>query len=168
MLEDYFSDKEIEELKNCDNEEVKCLRIINKLFKDRTDKCGKPYLGHLLRVGARVNDIDERCAALLHDTLEDIEGIDADMLLSLNIPKNVVDMVILLTKTKGRPYSEEVDNIIKSGNNGALKIKYSDMLDNSNPKRLCDLDEETRVRLTNKYEPELKKLKLELEKRGIR
>ena len=167
MLEDYFSEEEIENLKNCDNEEVKCLRIISRLFKDRTDKCGKPYLGHLLRVGARLKDNNERCAALLHDTLEDIEGIDANMLLSLNIPKEIVDMVILLTKTKGRPYDEEINNIIRSGNNGALKIKYSDMLDNSNPERLKNLDEETRVRLTDKYTPQLKIIKLELKKRGI-
>ena len=89
------------------------------------------------------------------------------MLLYLGIPQNVVDMVVLLTKTKGRPYDEEIDGIIRSGNNGALRIKFSDMLDNSSPERLCDLDEETRTRLTNKYSPQLKKLKLELKKRGI-
>ena len=167
MLEDYFSEEEIKNLRNCDNEEVKCLRIISRLFKDRTDKCGKPYLGHLLRVGARLKENNERCAALLHDTLEDIEGITADMLLYLEIPKEVVDMVVLLTKAEGRPYSEEIDSIIASGNNGALKIKYSDMLDNSNPRRLQDLDYETRIRLTNKYASQLVKVRSEMERRGI-
>ena len=167
MLEDYFSSEEIETLRRCDNLEIKCLRIIAKLFDGRTDKCGKPYLGHLLRVSERLTDKDERCAALLHDTLEDIEGFSADMLLYLGIPQNVVDMVVLLTKTKGRPYDEEINGIIRTGNDGALRIKFSDMLDNSSPERLCDLDEETRTRLTNKYSPQLKKLKLELKKRGI-
>ena len=71
MLEDYFSREEIDALRRCDNLEIKCLRIIAKLFDGRTDKCGKPYLGHLLRVSERLTDKDERCAALLHDTLED-------------------------------------------------------------------------------------------------
>ena len=98
-------------------------------------------------------------------SLEDIENIKRPIHIEQNVINKEQQIILDLLYSE---FSEEIDNIIKSGNNGALKIKYSDMLDNSNPKRLCDLDEETRVRLTNKYEPELKKLKLELEKRGIR
>ena len=77
-------------------------------------------------------------------------------------------MVLLVTKTEGTPYEEEIEKIIASGNDGALRIKYSDMLDNSNPERLAKLDEKTQIRLTNKYEPQIKKLKLEIKKRGIK
>jgi len=167
MLNKYFSNKEIEYIKNHKDLEFRCLLIVTKLFEGRTDKEGKPYIGHLLRVANRLSNTEERCAALLHDTLEDIEGMTPEILLSLNIPQNIIDMVLLVTKTKGVPYEEEIEKIIASGNDGALRIKYSDMLDNTNPERLARLDVETQIRLTNKYESQIKKLKLEIKKRGI-
>ena len=168
MLEKYFTKEEIEYIKNCPNMELKCKTLVERLFKDKKDKEGKPYIGHLLRVSNRLENTDERCAALLHDTIEDIDGMTEQILLDLNIPKNIIDMVILVTKEKGEPYEEEINKIINSGNDGALRIKYSDMLDNSNEERLSRLDNETRTRLTNKYEPQIKKLKLEIKKRGIK
>ena len=166
MLEKYFTEEEIEYLKKCEDLELKCKYLVVKLFKGRTDKAGKPYIGHLIRVSNRLKNEDERCAALLHDTLEDIEGMTPEILLDLNIPKNIIDMVVLVTKEEGLSYEEEINKIIKSGNDGALRIKYSDMLDNSDPERLNKLDKETREKLNNKYSPQLKKLCFELRKRG--
>lgn len=53
---------------------------------------------------------------------------------------------------------EEINKIISSNNIGAIRVKYSDMLDNSDPKRLSKLDEATRIKLNNKYSPQIKKL----------
>ena len=167
MLEKYFTKEEIEYIKKCPNMELKCKTLVERLFKDKKDKAGKPYIGHLLRVSNRLENPDEKCAALLHDTLEDIEDMTPEILLDLNIPKNIIEMVILVTKEEGLSYEEEINKIINSKNDGALRIKYSDMLDNSNSERLSRLDNETRTRLTNKYQPQLKKIKLELKKRGI-
>jgi len=166
VLEKYFTQEEIERIKNCSNMIEKCEELVTRLFKNRTDKAGKPYIGHLKRVSSRLKNEDEICAALLHDTLEDIEGMTKDILLSLNIKENIIDMVILVTKTKNTSYEEEINKIIESKNIGALRIKYSDMLDNSDPNRLSKLDNNTQERLKNKYEPQLKKITLELRKRG--
>ena len=166
VLEKYFTTTEIEELKKSTDMINKCEMLVTRLFENRTDKAGKPYIGHLKRVSNNLKKEDEICAALLHDTIEDIEGMTEEILLSLNIPKNIIDMVILVTKTKNIPYEEEINKIIASKNIGALKIKYFDMLDNLDPMRLSKLDNHTQERLKQKYETQLKKIILELKKVG--
>ena len=110
MLEKYFKEDEIEYIKSCESIEFKCLVLVSRLFDDKKDKAGYPYLGHLLRVSNRLDDPNERCAALLHDTLEDIEGMTTEALLSIGIPQNIIDMVLLVTKTEGLSYEEEINN----------------------------------------------------------
>lgn len=168
ILDKYFTKDEIETIKNCPDMLTKCDLLVTKLFDGRTDKEESPYVGHLIRVSSRLKNEDEKCAALLHDTLEDIEGMTPETLLYLNIPQNIIDIVLLVTKTKGVSYEEEINKIISSGNVGAIRVKYSDMSDNSDPNRLAKLDEEARTRLYNKYQPQLKKLKKEIEKIGER
>lgn len=167
ILEKYFTIEEIEELKNCTNMFQKCDMLVTRLFRDCVDKEGEPYIGHLHRVCDKLKNEDEKCAALLHDTLEDIEGMTQEILLSLGIPWNIINMVLLVTKESYLTYDEEINKIIASNNDGALRLKYADMSDNFDPKRLQKLDESTRTRLTNKYKPQIKKLRLELKKRGI-
>lgn len=166
ILEKYFKASEIDEIKNCQNMIKKCEMLVTRLFENRTDKAGEPYIGHLKRVSSRLQNEDEICAAILHDTLEDIEGMTEEILLSLNIKENIIDMVKLVTKTPNTSYEDEINKIIKSNNIGALRIKYSDMLDNSNPERLSKLDKDTQEKLTKKYKPQLEKIIIELKKRG--
>lgn len=167
VLRKYFTLAEIEKIKNCTDMFHKCDMLVSRLFKDCVDKAGQPYIGHLYRVSDRLNNVDEKCAALLHDTLEDIDGMTKDILLSLNISKNIIDMVLLVTKEPGVLYDEEINKIISSNNDGALRLKYSDLLDNSDPKRLQKLDYVTRIRLEKKYLPQIMKIELEIKKRGI-
>lgn len=167
ILEKYFTKEEIDEIKNCSNMFHKCDMLVTRLFNDRVDKEGAPYIGHLHRVSNMLKNEDEKCAALLHDTLEDIDGMTKEILLSLNIPEHIIDMVLLVTKESGTSYDDEINKIIESKNDGALRLKYADMSDNSDPVRLQKLDEITRQRLSNKYQPQMKKLILELKKRGI-
>ena len=63
---------------------------------------GIPYLAHLLAVMVNVaewgGDEDQLIAAVLHDTLEDIEGATVQML-SQRFGKHVADMVLALSDT---------------------------------------------------------------------
>ena len=165
ILDNYFTKEEIEQIKKEPDLVLKCQTLVTRLFKDKKDKEGKPYIGHLLRVSNRCETTEEKSAALLHDTLEDIEGMTPGILLYLNIPKNIIDIVLLVTKTKEIPYEEEINKIISSGNIEAIRVKYSDMLDNSDPERLARLEEETRTRLSKKYQPQLKKLEKVLKRK---
>lgn len=158
-LKKYFNDYEFEQLKNCSDLECKALTIVLRLFDKKLDKSGEPYLGHLLRVCNGVHNVVARAAALLHDTLEDISDITYEDLLEVGIPKEILDIVLLLTRDKDKPYEEEITKIIESGNIAAIDIKISDMTDNSSEERLESLDTGTKIKLKRKYKPQLIRLK---------
>ena len=79
-----------------------------KAHEGQTDKAGKPYILHPLRVMLNVKGcIPEQCAAVLHDVIEDTD-ITAEALLELGFSKEVVDAVVLLTRSKDEDYMEYV------------------------------------------------------------
>lgn len=162
----YFNDVEFEQLKRCEDIHAKCLSIALRLFNGIKDKSGKPYIGHLLRVSSSLEDLTESSAGLLHDVIEDIEDIKSEDLLDIGIPKEVVDIVLLVTKEKGKSYEDEISKIINSGNNKALNLKIADISDNSSEDRLESLDIETKERLKQKYLLPLRRLKEERNRRN--
>lgn len=155
----YFSEEEIIHLINMNDTVIKCEILVNRLFANIYDKEGKPYIGHLYRVAQKqLNSID-KAAALLHDTIEDIEGMNADILRYLRISEEVIEIVLLVTKTGKLSYDQEISRIISSGNQGAISVKFADMCDNTDPKRLENLLPEEKERLSNKYELPMLRLK---------
>ncbi|GJD96265.1 HD domain-containing protein [Methylobacterium iners] len=114
------------------------------------DKGGQPYLRHLERVAnaavARAGhaatvdriDIDSMRimqAAILHDILEDTATTVVD-LRAAGFGDDVLTMVVLLTKPREPvSYATRIDQIIASGNLGAILIKMSDNEDNLSPDR---------------------------------
>lgn len=91
------------------------------------------YIHHPKTVAERlVDENDEVIAtAWLHDVLEDtnVEGID---LLNAGISGNVMEAVIILTKSEKQSYS---DYILRVKNNEiARKVKIADMLSNLSDK----------------------------------
>lgn len=158
-LRKFFNETEFEQLKNCTDLHAKSLSIALRLFNGIIDKSGEPYVGHLLRVGSSLESVTESSAGLLHDTLEDIEGITSEDLLDVGIPSEVVDIILLVTRDKCMPYSCEIDKIIDSENISAINLKIADMTDNSNESRLVKLDKHLQVKLKRKYYPQLRRLK---------
>lgn len=63
--------------------------------------------------------------ALLHDVLEDTP-YTPQQLAKKGFSKEVIDAVQLLTKNKNLSYSDNIKNIINSGNKLAMMVKYSD------------------------------------------
>lgn len=134
----------------------------------QVDKSGEPYFDHVARVAHYVRgamDLDGGwtgpqielavCAAYLHDVLEDTE-IDKDRLLSMTGDEELVEIVDALTHRKNEPRVEYIARVKQ--NQYARLVKYFDIVDNTNPSRLDRLDRETRARLVNKYERDLKQL----------
>ncbi len=116
--------------------------------RGQTDKSGVAYIGHPERVAARVAQPSQIAAAWLHDVIEDC-GISAQDLIDAGIPDDVVDAVVLLTRTDAQPSAEYYAGIRL--NSVALAVKYADIADNTDESRLHKLAPETQERLRAKY-----------------
>lgn len=118
----------------------------------QTDKIGVAYIEHPRRVAARLTKMNAApshiAAAWLHDVIEDC-GVTASDLIAAGISREVVDAVVLLTRTesnKGDGYYLEIRK-----NPLALAVKRADIADNTDPERTALLSAEKRERLAAKY-----------------
>lgn len=171
----YMSKETLNKIKKCDDIYLKSATLVRILFRDRKDKAGKPYLGHLLRVSNKMTTLDGMVAGLLHDVVEDIPDVEFDDLLDIGIPNDIIEALRLVTKEptskkltqeeKLRRYNGEIDKIIASGNNLALELKTADMSDNFNPDRMAKLSLEKLIWFNEKYDKNLVKLRKEKRKR---
>ena len=165
----YFTHEELQTIINIKDLYLRASAVIDVLFKDKVDKSGLPYVGHLYRVSSKLSDSYEKVAGLLHDTLEDTDLKEGD-LLYLGFPFEIVNIVKLLThedidttnmsrEEKLDLYSKGIDKIISSGNIHAIRVKEADMSDNYNEDRLKNLDREKQVWFEEKYGNQLIKLR---------
>ncbi len=139
--------------------------IAREAHRGQVDKAGETYLRHVARVRAAVSGkmfevgglidgmpallpwqrtfLDQ--AASLHDVVEDSSWTMDDLLLN-GFAQPVLDMVQLLTKPPGdvRTYDQRIEDLIASGNLGAILIKLADVEDNGDPARLALLPEDQR------------------------
>ncbi|GAC57894.1 hypothetical protein GOHSU_27_00300 [Gordonia hirsuta DSM 44140 = NBRC 16056] len=126
------------------------LAVAAREHAGQTDKAGRPYLTHLLRVAHRVRPARPQtvAAALLHDVIEDCP-VTAAQLLAEGIPARVVDGVLLLTRRDEVPADAYYAAI--AGDEVALAVKTADIADNTDPRRVAELDRSSAERLRVKY-----------------
>lgn len=153
--------------KEISDEYDRAYRLVSYLFKDKKDKAGEPYLGHLIRVSDCLSMGDAKVAALLHDVVEDVSDISFDDLKELGFSDSVVEIVRIVTKNESMNYHDWISTIIDTGNMDAIKVKYFDMMDNFNLDRLNKLDEKTKRYLISKYKEEVERLRIYLDKNGV-
>lgn len=110
----------------------------------RTDKGGRPYLLHPLRVMSRLETEAEWCAALLHDVVED-GPVTLEDLRERGFSPEVVAAVDGLTRRKGEAYEAYVERA--GGIPIARRVKLADLADNLDVTRLPELGEEELERL---------------------
>lgn len=113
------------------------------------DKNGDPYILHPLRVmlHASLNTDQERIVAVLHDAVE-----DADVSLAwvgAQFGDEIADAVDAISQRKDEQRGDYYKRV--KANPLALKVKFADIADNSDPLRLARLDEATQQRLAVKY-----------------
>lgn len=126
------------------------VKIIQHAFKDRVDKGGSPYVGHLHRVAGLIanppHSENVKLAALLHDLLEDCPEWTEGALRAL-FPASVVDTVVVLTRKKGESYEQYIERIKED--EWATMIKEADLIDNMDLTRLPyeELTDKTIARL---------------------
>jgi (p)ppGpp synthase/HD superfamily hydrolase len=115
-----------------------------------TDKAGRPYIEHPIRVMDEMSTDVERMIAILHDVVEDTT-VTVDELLERGCPVDVVEAVEVLTKRSVEEYEAFIERIRNSGNEHAVRVKLADISDNANEKRLALLGPVEAERLRLKY-----------------
>ena len=164
-MHDYLDKNKIEELKKMDDL-ARANMLSLMMFKDKYDKAGNIYIRHLNRVSEAMKDKDSKCAALLHDLIEDTT-FTLDDLKELNFNDLIIDTVRLLTNDLD-DYDLFIKRIISSDNILAIKIKIADLLDNMNINRFDSPSLKDFQRIKNKYLKSYKLLIEELERRIIK
>lgn len=114
------------------------LEIALDAHKGQVDKMGKPYILHPLAVASKLDDLDLKIIGLLHDVLEDSE-LTADVLVARGIPKEIVEVVEVLTRKEGEPYDDYIQRVKE--NPKATKVKLADLAHNTDEKRADGLNE---------------------------
>lgn len=135
--------------------------IADNAHLGQVDKNGWPYISHPRRVALKVREIapeelrtEAQIVALLHDIVEDTEVTLP--YLAQYFSARIVDAVDALTKRPHEPLESSMARV--RANEIALWVKRADIADNTDPERISRLDEDTRKRLTKKYNKSLRLL----------
>ena len=123
----------------------KALLIAVTAHRGQVDKSGMPYILHPLTVASKLDTLELKVIGLLHDTIEDTD-VTADYLVEMGIPRDLVDVVELLTKPKGEPYETYLRRVKE--NPMAKQVKLADLAHNTDESRIAGLNEARR----KKYE----------------
>ena len=135
-------DKEnFEFIKSIDDNFKKATMLANIFFKDKKDKGGFPYLGHLQYVSNAFEDEDHKVVGMLHDIIEDTV-VSKTILLELGFSEKVVDAISILTRSGEDDYYKYIDNIGNSGNILAIDVKLKDLEHNMDTARIMNPTEE--------------------------
>jgi (p)ppGpp synthase/HD superfamily hydrolase len=124
------------------------IALARRAHAGQTDKAGRPYIEHPLRVMHRLRGEYEQTAAILHDVLEDTT-VTEDDLRAAGCSELVITAVLALTKQPGEPLDDSMARA--AANPIACAVKRADIADNNDPARLALLDEATAQRLCHKY-----------------
>ena len=132
----------------------RAIELAKQHHEGQTDKAGKPYIEHPLRVMNQVESEEEKIVAVLHDIVEDTD-ISLDDLRNEGFSEEVVSAVECLTKQDGENYDSYIERI--SFNPLAVKIKLADLEDNRDLTRLPEVTDKDLERV-EKYDKALEKL----------
>lgn len=132
----------------------KCIEIACKAHFGQKDKNGEDYIFHPFIVAHNAKEFsdDAKCVGMLHDVLEDSEITVEQLLNEHQIPKNIVDAVVILTKQKWERYDRYINRVVRSNNLVALRVKRDDLRHNLNPKRSDGISDQQK----EKYKSALK------------
>lgn len=135
------------------------ISIALKAHKGQVDKGGNPYILHPLAVMNRVETIEEKIVAVLHDVVEDTE-VTIDQLRETGFSEEILEAINLLTRAKEDSYEEFIDKTLK--NRISRNVKIADIKENMNLSRIQDPSEQDYIRL-EKYKRALERLERQFE-----
>jgi len=116
------------------------IQFATKVFAERTDENGQPYINHALRVADKMDTEFEKVVAVLHDVLEDSTCSVHD-LQDAGFPRDVVNCVEQLTRKSDFTYFEYIEDIATS--DVCKKVKLAELEDNKDVIRVNKLSFKT-------------------------
>jgi len=131
----------------------KAIELATTHHKGQVDKGGHAYILHPLAVMMRVNTIEEKIVAVLHDIIEDTP-VTLHELRKHSFPEHIIEAIDILTKRKKESYDKYIWRI--KNNPLALVVKLADIEENLNLKRIPsptkkDLERIKKYFLVKKY-----------------
>nr|WP_186322924.1 HD domain-containing protein [Paenibacillus xylanexedens] len=130
------------------------ISIALEAHKGQLDKGGNPYILHPLAVMNRVETIEEKIVAVLHDVIEDTE-VTIEQLRELGFSEEIVKAIGLLTKSEEDSYEQFIEKTTR--NRIARNVKIADIQENMNLSRIKNPTEQDYNRL-EKYKKAMERL----------
>ncbi|QST02276.1 HD domain-containing protein (plasmid) [Pontibacillus sp. ALD_SL1] len=133
----------------------RALELAASKHKGQTDKGGNPYILHPLAVMSRMDTLEEKTVALLHDIVEDTD-VTFETLEEEEFPEDIIDGVRSVTREENETY----DEFIKRCKENALgrKVKRGDLLENSDLSRIPNPTKRDIERVNTRYKKALEYL----------
>lgn len=122
----------------------RALQIAVQAHAGQKDKNGAAYIFHPIRVMARCTTLKAKIAGLLHDVVEDTP-ITFEQLQTEGFSAEILSTLRLLTHLPEVPYEEYIKEIMSDP--AAIEVKIADLEDNSDIRRLQDVDDRSVERL---------------------
>lgn len=107
---------------------ARALAIAEEAHRSQTDKAGRPFIEHLRRVAGRVETLDAKVVAYLHDLLEKGEGWSRTRLEYEGFGPAVISAIDAMTKREDEDYGDFVRRA--ASNPLARAVKRADLEDN--------------------------------------
>jgi (p)ppGpp synthase/HD superfamily hydrolase len=111
----------------------------------QTDKAGKAYFQHPMRIALRCAGTEQKIVALLHDIIEDT-SVTPEYLLEQGFSQTIVDAILSVTKHDGESYEDFVKRAAENPIGRVVKLR--DRLDNLDVFRLAEVNSDDAQRLT--------------------
>ena len=112
----------------------RAIAIAAAAHEGQVDKGGAPYILHPLKVMLRVNSLEERIVAVLHDVVEDC-GISFDDLRNEGFSETVLMAIASVTKVPGESYEAFIERVAQ--NPIGRMVKLADLEENSDLSRIA-------------------------------
>jgi len=138
---------------------VIAIAIATQSHTHQTDKAGKPYIDHPLRVMQAGHTLPEKIVGVLHDAVED-SALTLAELTEAGFPEEILAAIDAMTKRQHEPYEDYLSRVM--ANSTALRVKIADMTDNMDIRRIAHPTEKDWARL-RKYEAILPRLQQRLQ-----
>lgn len=128
------------------------IRLAVEAHAGQVDKGGNPYILHPLKVMYWTKSDNEcvKCAAVLHDAVEDNKDFTWERLLKEGMSERTVMCIVALTKMPGETYAQYKAKV--KANPDAVLVKMADLRHNSDIRRLKGVTERDIARAAKYHE----------------
>lgn len=153
----WFTEEELGFIANMEDDYVKAITIVGRIYAERMDLSGNPQSIHLSVVSEALKTYEGKVAGLLHDVVEDNYLTLGSLRYIFQFNEKSVCIVDVLTRDKDLypTYDSYIkERILPSEILEVQKLKLADMEHNQSPERVKDLPtEEQRHKASTKYKP---------------